>query len=246
MRAVAEILLILQNTFLLLNAQFNHFEWQSGWIKRLIWKRSSQRIFNHFQCTQDQVMTVTNKKTLWFETAAKEMQPAVPTAQIIVSLLSMESTCKTFTHWLYPFLAKSKLSCKMADKASQKLREILLSICENFIKSIREISMWMIVEKTFAFYGHKYVWNSSNFEPKLKSNNQCGKDKTESVRCSESNSRRAAICVSIAPDWTRLPVFITCKDWKDWNCLKQVLFQTTHDRFSARSINAWAKYENYE
>lgn len=45
----------------------------------------------------------------------------------------------------------------MEDTASQKLSEVLLSIFENFIKSIREISIWMIVENSFAFYGHEYI-----------------------------------------------------------------------------------------
>lgn len=147
----------------------------------------------------------------------REAEIAVSTTSIISKALSLDSNFKDhdqkkLQHWVYPFMARWKLTCRMATRVGQKLNGHLLSVREGFSEVLRlkfksggayetvPSSRFVNMDETAVF-----------FEAKPKSTVHMIGDNTVSVRCTGSNSRRMTVCVSVACDGTKLPLFVIFK-----------------------------------
>lgn len=188
--------------------------------------------------------------------AQRQAEISVSTAGIIAKALSLDSNFKgkednTLRSWVYRFLARWNLSCRMTTHVGQKLHGHLIEVKQNFVAVLKKkfsnigcystvpSSMFVNMDETAIF-----------FEARSKSTVHRTGARTVSARESGSNSRRLTACVSVACDGTKLPLFLIFKgkpngriEQQLTNLLPENMFGGCQDkgRMDTRSMKIWTE-----
>lgn len=142
---------------------------------------------------------------------------AVSTSAIIAKALSMDGSFKDgcekkLRYWVYPFLSRWNLSCRMATRTGQRLNGHLLSVRQSFSEGIRTQfleggqycdvppDMFVNMDETAVYFEAK-----ENRTVHFKGEN------TISIRSTGSNSKRLSVCVAVSSNGCKLPLFFIFK-----------------------------------
>lgn len=149
--------------------------------------------------------------------AQRESEVAVSTTNIIAKACSLDPMFKDgcqkkLRHWVYPFLNRWKLSIRISTRVGQKLSGHLISVRQDFVGQLMQKftttgSYSCVQPKMFVNMDESAVY----FEAKSSTTVHPTGSNSVPIRCSGSNSRRLTVCVSVASDGTKLPLFLIFK-----------------------------------
>ena len=147
----------------------------------------------------------------------REAEVAVSTTNVMAKARSIDPNFKDgddtkLRYWVYPFLQRWELTLRVATRKGQKLSGHLLSVRANFVERVMEMfdangplsnvqpSMFVNMDETAVF-----------FESKPNSTiHQTGAN-TVAIRCSGSSNKHMTVCVAVASNGYKLPLFVIFK-----------------------------------
>lgn len=140
---------------------------------------------------------------------------AIDAKSLALHLNFKEKEPRKLQHWVYLFKNRRKLRCTLEwpPKRVKNIVDTLLSVHEKFSEMIRfkfrkgddyetvSSSLFVNTDETAVFFGAR-----------LKSTVHVVEHSTVSVKCTEGNNKSMKVCISVAFDGTKLPLFVIFKN----------------------------------
>ena len=147
----------------------------------------------------------------------RDAEVAVTTGNVIAKARSIDANFKNgddsrLWRWVYPFLERWQLSLRVATRKGQKLSGHLMTVRTTFVEKVMEQfgtggSLCTVPPQLFVNMDETAVF----FESKPNATIHHTGANTVSIRCSGSSNKRMTVCVAVASNGCKLPLFVIFK-----------------------------------